>query len=125
MITQGIHKRALLATLMFVCLGSASATEYPIEISVAFTEETQLVCAKAQPTARGAFQARKALLYSEAPDKVKAAKASKDYSEAQKWARDTLRPIAGAALAELCREFLARSDLALNQNPYEPLHRPL
>jgi len=118
MITQRVRDFASLSVLMLTFPGSVNASNYPLEMSIAFVEESQIACTKAQPEAAGLFKARKELLYAEAPEKVKAAKASRDYAEARKWARGVLRSMTGPNLAEACEEFLTKSDLALNQEPH-------
>jgi len=95
--------------------GTSSASPWPIEASIAYVEELQLACAKAQPAGKAKFQARKELLYSESPERVKQAMASPNYSQARNWARDTLGHSTTEALIAECSDFLTHSNLALKQ----------
>lgn len=106
----------------FVAIGlfghvpDVSASPWPIDVSVAYIEELQLVCAEAHPDAKAKFEARKQFLYSESQDRVNEAKASKTFSQARVWARDVLKNSNGADVAEQCSSFLTNSNLALKQD---------
>jgi hypothetical protein len=104
---------ALLATV-------ASASPWPEEAAVAYVEELSLACAKAEPEAALGYEARKNVLFSEAPDRVEQARAAKTYPALRKWARDTIGNASPKEMDEQCRSFLADSDLALRGvNPHK------
>lgn len=107
--------------LLFIAIGllvfasRGTASPWPIEASIAYVEEFQLACAEVQPEAQAKFEARKRLLYSEAPERVSEAKASQMYSQARVWARNVIRQRNTVEMSEDCTSFLTHSNLAFKQ----------
>lgn len=110
-------KETLTALFMFcLCIKAASANPWPADVSIAFAEEIHPVCAKLQPKKKDAFQARKELLYSEAPEVVAKIKRQTNFNELKQWARDEIARATKPEVIELCNSFLTDSGLALRQD---------
>jgi hypothetical protein len=103
--------------LLWVCFGvrNACASPWPVEASIAYVEQLELACARIQPEKKVALQSKMKLLFSEGPDVVSKARATKEFEQMKKWAQDEIVRLSEQDFIDQCDSFLANSDLALHQ----------
>lgn len=103
--------------ILWVCFGvkNACASPWPVEASIAYVEQLQLACARIKPEKKVALQSKKELLFSQGPEAVSKARATKEFEQMKKWAQDEIVRLTEQDLIGQCDAFLANSDLALHQ----------